>query len=171
MTVAHGFDAVSDAHALVLILGSMPGRASLTAGRYYAHPRNAFWPIMGELIGAGPALSYARRCEQLRISRIALWDVLQRCQRQGSLDASIDNESLEINDFNAFFDVHPYIRHVFFNGRKAEECFRRRVLPTLDHRELTLQRLPSTSPAHAAMSHERKLEAWRRVLDVLPGRA
>ncbi|MFT4592099.1 MAG: TDG/mug DNA glycosylase family protein, partial [Gammaproteobacteria bacterium] len=74
-----GFSAVSDAHAKVLILGSMPGQRSLAEMQYYAHPRNAFWPIMGSLFNAGPEISYAHRLDRLREHHIALWDVLQFC--------------------------------------------------------------------------------------------
>lgn len=166
-TLAQGFDAVSDRRARVLILGSMPGQASLQAGRYYAHPRNAFWPIMGELFGAGPGQDYEERCRRLKEAGVALWDVLRFCRRPGSLDSNIDDQSLEINDFESFFEVHDQITHVFFNGRKAEDCFRREVscLPGLP--PLVCQRLPSTSPAHAAMPFERKLRAWRSVAEVL----
>ena len=106
--------------ATVLILGSMPGRASLLAGQYYAHPRNAFWPIMGELFGAGPELPYARRVRVLARAGVAVWDVLASCTRGGSLDSDIDPGSIVANDFASFFRAHPRIERVYFNGAMAE---------------------------------------------------
>jgi hypoxanthine-DNA glycosylase len=162
------FSYVADAEATVLILGSMPGVASLTAGRYYAHPRNLFWPIMGGLIGAGPDMAYAERVARLKAHRIALWDVLESCVRPGSLDANIDEATLVPNDFAAFFKTHKHISRVFFNGAKAEQSFRRYAMPHLglvQGRALRYTRLPSTSPAHAAQSLTQKLAAWRVLLD------
>ena len=142
----------------LLVLGSMPGEVSLKAGQYYAHPQNAFWRIMGELFGAGPSLPYEKRVELLQSVGVALWDTLQACSRPGSLDASITEEVA--NDFLAFFAKHPNITHVFFNGRKAETAFRRHVLPALPEDHHIFARLPSTSPAHAAMRLEAKVQAW-----------
>ena len=128
----------------------MPGQASLRAGQYYAHERNAFWRIMGDLLGAGPDLPYAQRLERLTAAGIALWDVIAACERYGSLDSDIVNSSVCANDFSAFFEAHRSIRRVFFNGGAAETTFRRHVLPQLSGVPLQLHRLPSTSPAHAA---------------------
>jgi len=147
--------------ARVLILGSMPGAASLHAGQYYAHKHNSFWRIVGELFGAGLDLPYPDRLQILTRSGVALWDVLESCVRIGSLDSAITDE--HPNDFAAFFAEHRCIDHIFFNGAKAEQAFTRRVLPTLAPNRLTLRRLPSTSPAHAGMSFQRKLDAWRVV--------
>jgi len=155
---------VSACGARVLILGSMPGAASLAAQRYYAHPRNQFWSIVGSVTGTRPELPYTRRLAALRGSGIALWDVIASCRRHGSLDAAIDTASLTVNDFAGFFGRHPAIGSVLFNGATAEALFRRLVLPTLGARTLELVRLPSTSPAHAASSHAHKLGAWQRAL-------
>ena len=145
----------------------MPGVASLLAGQYYAHRHNAFWPVMGELFGAGPAVAYEKRILILRRAGLALWDVLASCIREGSLDAHIDEASIVPNDFGAFFDAHPRVNHVFFNGSKAEICFHRYVRPQLSDRRLHFTRLPSTSPAHASLTLTQKLKAWRAVADVL----
>lgn len=155
--------------ARVLILGSMPGEASLRQQQYYGHPRNAFWPILGELLGIPPQASYAERCAALVARGIALWDVIAACERPGSLDQAIRPETVRVNDFGAFFDASPGIVQVVFNGGTAEREYRRRVLPglKLPHLEIAQHRLPSTSPAHAALRFEQKLAAWRSILDWL----
>ncbi|MCD9028630.1 DNA-deoxyinosine glycosylase [Luteimonas sp. BDR2-5] len=154
------FPPVARADARVLILGSMPGEASLSAGRYYAHPRNLFWPIMGALAGAGPDLAYAARIAKLQATGIALWDVIAECVRPGSLDARIRAGSVVVNDLPGFLARYPGISRICFNGATAETLFRRHVLPRLADAP-TLMRLPSTSPAHAAMGFADKLAAWR----------
>jgi hypoxanthine-DNA glycosylase len=163
MSPLYGFPPITDSNATILILGSMPGQESLRAGQYYAHPRNAFWAIMGELIGAYPAIPYASRTRILQLSGIALWDVLASCHRPGSLDADIDAATLVSNDFESFFLAHPGIRQVCFNGAMAEKCFRRHVQPVLQPGSLHYLRLPSTSPAHASMPYPQKLSAWQAV--------
>ncbi len=155
------FPPVSRPDARVLILGSMPGKKSLEKHQYYGHPLNAFWKIMGELVGAHPHLPYDERLEILRSSGIAVWDVLASCVRRTSLDSHIEKESP--NDFAAFFARHPSITQVFFNGAKAEHSFRRFVLDRQKLPPLECHRLPSTSPAHAGMRYAQKLEAWRAV--------
>lgn len=159
------FPPAGNRKARVLILGSMPGEASLKANQYYAHPRNHFWPIMGELFGAGPDLPYRKRLAVLAGAGVVLWESLESCVRPGSLDTAIEEELP--NDFESFFATHRKITHVFFNGAKAEQSFRRHVLPTLSHAGLILQRLPSTSPAHAGRNLAAKLEHWIAVKDAL----
>lgn len=163
MKLIRSFTPVADASARVLILGSMPGAESLRAGEYYAHPRNAFWRIMGDLVGASRELPYAVRIRRLRQAGIALWDVLAACVRVGSLDAAIDQRSIIVNDLVTFLAQHRRISHVFFNGAAAERSYRVHVQPALESGALTLQRLPSTSPAHAALTYVAKLRAWRSV--------
>ena len=165
MSRVESFPPIASEKSRVLILGSMPGEASLKAGQYYALPRNAFWRIMGELFGAGPQLPYEQRVERLGRAGVALWDSLHSCVRPGSLDASITDE--DANDFAAFFAKYPRIKHIYFNGAKAETTFRQRVLPTLPNDRYALSRLPSTSPAHASMAFEAKLQAWSVVRNVL----
>ena len=157
------FPPVADRASRVLILGSMPGVASLRAGQYYAHPRNAFWRIMGELVGVDPSAAYEARLAGLLARGIALWDVLASCAREGSLDSEIDEASIVPNPFAGFLRAHPGIRTVCFNGAKAEASFRRHVLPDLarERARLAFHRLPSTSPANAAIPYPKKLEAWR----------
>ncbi|TAJ78126.1 MAG: DNA-deoxyinosine glycosylase [Gallionellaceae bacterium] len=162
MSRLHSFPPVADTCATVLILGSMPGKESLRQNLYYGHPHNAFWKIMGELVGAHPGLPYAQRLAILKSSGIALWDVLASCEREGSLDADIRAETA--NDFAAFFARHPHITKVCFNGSKAEQSFRKFVLDRQALPPLKFQRLPSTSPAHAGMRHEEKLKVWRQAI-------
>lgn len=156
-----GFPPVCAPDARILILGSMPGEASLQAQQYYAHPRNQFWPIITRLLKAGPDLPYAERTALLRTNRIALWDVLQSCTRKGSLDSAIQAE--QANDFAAFFKKQNSISHIFFNGRKAEASFRRLVQPAIVC-TAKCRTLPSTSPANATCSLERKYEIWKSEL-------
>jgi hypoxanthine-DNA glycosylase len=165
MTRVQSLPPIVSHQSKVLILGSMPGEASLKARQYYAHPRNVFWQIMGELFGAGPSLSYQERVARLQSVGVALWDALQACTRPGSLDASITEEVA--NDFPALFAEYPKITHVFFNGRKAETAFHRRALPALPGDGHVSARLPSTSPAHAAMRLEEKVQAWSVVKKIL----
>ncbi len=160
----HSFEPVEDRNSRVLILGSMPGLASLAADQYYAHAQNAFWRILCELLQCDPASPYPARIAALKSARIALWDVLKSCARQGSLDAMIERDAQIANDFRTFFRQHKKIEHVFFNGAKAQACFKRHVLGRLSTGAIAYTRLPSTSPAHASMSFARKLRAWRKIV-------
>lgn len=163
MTAVHSFPPIADKNPRVLILGSMPGVESLRARQYYAHPRNAFWRIMGDLVGAAPELPYADRVQLIRTAGIALWDVLATCTRNGSLDSAIDEQSIVANNLPSFLMQHRRISHVFFNGATAERCFCKHVQPLLPPDSYIVQRLPSTSPAHAALTYEKKLQAWKTV--------
>ena len=163
MSLVHSFPPVLPAVARVLIVGSMPGAASLRAARYYAHPRNGFWPIVGAICGFDPDADYEVRTAALCRSGIALWDVLQRCRRRGSLDSAIEADDRAVNDFAALFAAQPRLATVLCNGGAAHDLFVRLVLPTLDRRPNVL-RLPSTSPAHAARTTAQKLAAWRAAL-------
>jgi len=155
--IVQGFDPIADSDARILILGSMPGIASLEANQYYGHPRNAFWRIMGDVYGAGLERPYAERTTILKEQGVAVWDVLKLCHREGSLDSNIKDEVP--NDFATFVEVHPGIERVLLNGGTAARSFRKHVralcpgLPTVA--------LPSTSPAYAAMRFEEKLRRWR----------
>ena len=164
MARIHSFDPIADLNAEVLILGSMPGRASLAADQYYAHAQNIFWRVMAELLQFDAALPYALRVQALKSARIALWDVLQSCTREGSLDSMIANDTEVANDFQTFFCTHVKITHVFFSGAKAEASFKRHVLGKIDSGSVRYLRLPSTSPANASMSFERKFREWQVIL-------
>lgn len=162
----YSFPPIADNNARILILGSMPSVKSLEQQQYYAHPRNAFWPIMSALFEIDRELDYDKRCQYLMDNHIAVWDVLKACQRQGSLDQHIDAASMVANDFNLFLQQHLYIQKIVFNGAKAEQIFKRLVLPTLTEQQTTIVRLrlPSTSPAHASSSLDDKLIIWQQAL-------
>lgn len=166
MADVRGFPPIAQDSATVLILGSMPGRESLNRQQYYAHPRNAFWPIISALYDLAEA-GYQEKARELAENGVAVWDVLQACFRCGSLDSNIDDSTLVTNDFRSFFASHRKIARIFFNGAKAESVYRKYVLPQLDPglAGLPLKRLPSTSPAHAGMSLAQKTKAWEVVLD------
>jgi hypoxanthine-DNA glycosylase len=147
----------------------MPSAASLAAGYYYAHPRNAFWPIMSALFGldlSAGSVGWDRRRELLLSNRVALWDTARACVREGSADASI--RDAEPNDIPALLAACPDVRAICLNGRKAEALFRSLVLPRLDETRRAIPRLtlPSTSPARAEPLTA-KLEAWRAILSIL----
>lgn len=163
MSAVTSFPPLSLPNAKVLILGSMPGVASLTAQQYYAHPRNHFWPIMARIAGFDVSAPYAERVAALTQSGVAVWDVLQSCVRPGSLDSAIQAGTRIPNDFAAFFAEHAGITRVGFNGAEAQNSFNQHVLPGLDFQGVQYVRLPSTSPAHA-VPFERKLAAWREAL-------
>lgn len=169
---SQGFPPIARRDARVLVLGSLPGQESLRRRQYYAQSRNAFWPIMGALCGAGPELPYRARTRRLALSGIALWDVCATAFRAGSLDAAIVAGSVVVNDFGAFLARHPGIRLVCFNGRTAAALYRRHVLPALGPAARTLPtlELPSTSPAHAALPLAAKLARWRALAALLPPR-
>ena len=160
----HGLPPIENPSARILILGSMPGEASLHAGQYYAHPQNAFWRILGEILGFAPDVPYADKLRMLIAADIALWDVIASCHRKGSLDSEIAPDSLLANDFAAFFATHRRIERVLFNGAKSETIFRKHVAPSLEARAISYLRLPSTSPANASIPFAKKMAAWRDAL-------
>ncbi len=158
------FPPIVDTRATRLILGSMPGAASLLAHQYYAHPHNAFWRIMNSIANTAPDAAYDERVRALHDAKIAVWDVLQSCERPGSLDSSIRRGSEVVNDFAVFFAQYPRITHVLFNGGAAEKSFTRHCAVLLRDSRVSFRRLPSTSPAHAALRFEQKLAAWREAM-------
>lgn len=164
--IRHSLPPVVAPDARLLILGSMPGVRSLEAQQYYAQPRNAFWSIMGEMIGVDPGQPYGVRLEILKRNRTALWDVLKSCHRPGSLDAAIRMADAVPNDFAQLLATHPTITHVFFNGVAAAGLFERLVVAKgpAPGRSITYGTLPSTSPANARMRLEEKVAVWREAI-------
>ncbi|WP_207855856.1 DNA-deoxyinosine glycosylase [Sulfurisoma sediminicola] len=147
-----------DERAEVLILGSFPSAASLAAGQYYAHRQNQFWRILGEVIGQPlQAMDYAGRQAAVKAAGIAIWDVYASCEREGSLDTAIRDGAP--NDFARLNKSASALRRVCFNGGTAGRFAR--TLAALGFETLIL---PSTSPANASWSYERKLAAWRDAL-------
>ena len=156
------FDPVVDANTRLLILGSLPGDASLKAGEYYGHPRNGFWRLIGDVVGIDlPALPYPARIEALKVARVGLWDVIASASRPGSLDAAI--REAETADLNRLIADMPALRAIAFNGATAARIGRRTLtlLPAVQ-----LIDLPSSSPAHARPLEE-KARAWRPLADIL----
>lgn len=157
----------------VLVLGSMPGVASLTQQAYYAHPQNAFWPIMAALIDpADPSqvfdfdnatTDFSLRYQKLKQHQIGLWDVLAACERPGSLDSAIKADSIEINDIAGLLARHPECEALVLNGQKAASLFKRHLYRSNPARfsGVSMVELPSTSPAHARLSLQDKITVWR----------
>jgi len=164
-----GFAPIVGVRPHVLVLGSLPGRKSLEMGQYYAQPQNGFWRIMGALFDAGPPLPYLERLARLVANRVAVWDVLAAGEREGSLDSAIVPASCVVNDFGGFFARHADIGLICFNGAKAAELYRRRVLPTLapELASVPSHVLPSTSPANASVPFAAKLASWSAALGSL----
>lgn len=145
-----------------LILGTMPSVKSLEADFYYAHPRNAFWPIIQRYCGK-KLISQQEKIEALANNQIAVWDVLSTCERQGSLDSAIKQPIA--NNFSDFFLQYPNIRFVLFNGQAAAKLFNKEVVQKqVIPQHLTFYTLTSTSPANAQFSLEDKWLLWREVL-------
>ncbi|WP_333608447.1 DNA-deoxyinosine glycosylase [Arsukibacterium sp.] len=162
----YGLAPVLPAKARLLILGSMPGAQSLSEQQYYAHPRNAFWPIMAKLLHFDPQLPYTERLLRLQQHGVALWDVLQSCQRQGSLDTAIRAE--QPNNFQQLIQQQSQLKLIAFNGAKAWQSFRKSVLPQLfTENSPKFITLPSTSPAHAAKRFSEKFEHWQTLGEYL----
>ena len=161
------FHPVINNHAQILILGSMPGSISLEKNEYYAHPRNLFWKIIESTFDIPLELTYGKRIDRLIYNKLALWDVLQHCQRKGSLDSNIMTTSEEANNFLAFFEHYNHIKRICFNGTKAFNAFKKHILknnPSVSD-QYQLITLPSTSPANASIPTSIKYEKWKDALD------
>ena len=173
---ARSFAPIEGEVAHTLVLGTMPGAASLGAHEYYAHPMNAFWPIALSLLDDGPPdrrawreIPHAVRAARLAGAGVAVWDVLAECRRPGSLDGRIVRSSEVANDVPALVRRHPELRRIAFNGRGAERLFARHVaLPGPDEGGPERVALPSTSPAMASLGLEAKRAAWADALGPLP---
>lgn len=160
------FSPIAGLDAEILVLGSMPGEASLIKHQYYAHPRNAFWPIICDILGCEAETTYEARTQALLDHQIALWDVLRCCERTGSLDSNIKSESEEANDFLGFLSEHSELQRICFNGKKAFNSFKKHVLrlsPELSD-QYRLVVLPSTSPANASIPMAIKKARWVEAL-------
>jgi hypoxanthine-DNA glycosylase len=166
MSSCSGFPPVAKPDARVLILGTLPGEESLKRQQYYARTTNSFWRIMAELTGANPTFPYAKKLASLTAKRLALWDVCAAAERSGSLDSSIVPLTIKTNDFASFFREHRHLELICFNGQHAARLFTKRVLDDLPLtvRKLPHVTLPSTSPAHATLRFEQKLQRWRDAL-------
>jgi hypoxanthine-DNA glycosylase len=150
------FAPISSDHANILILGTMPGTKSLELNQYYGHGQNNFWKFMFTILKEDFSNDYEVRKALLQKNNIALWDVLQYCDRVGSLDSAIKNEIA--NDFESFLKNHPNITTIFFNGQKAAAFFKKYVSLKKTYQLITL---PSSSPANASKSFQSKLQEWQ----------
>ena len=155
------FGPVAPPGARVLILGSMPSVQSLNKGFYYAHPQNAFWRIIAEVYGEPVPAQIPEKIALLEKHDLALWDALQSCEREGSLDSAIREP--RPNDFAGLFERCPRVERVLFNGATAHRLFVKYSGAYLAGRSWA--RMPSTSPAYT-LSYERKLALWRDGLDL-----
>lgn len=156
MNLLTSFQPIIDERSRILILGSMPGVESLNLQQYYANPRNQFWKILYELFDSQASLEYAERVSFIKRKQIAVWDVIENCYREGSLDSKIREE--KVNDFSGLFKEYPNIKTVLFNGSKAYEIYRKWIgfgtIPNLSFHQLT-----SSSPANTK-KYEEKLREW-----------
>lgn len=157
--VKTAFAPIVDETCTVLLLGTMPGDRSLSLQQYYGHAGNHFWKLIYTLFNTPVATDYEHKKQFLLQHGIALWDVLESCTCEGSLDSNIKNEVL--NDFAAFYEQYPAITHIFFDSRKAEELYIRHVKKSNDK---IYHLLPSPSRANASKSFEQKLDAWKELL-------
>jgi hypoxanthine-DNA glycosylase len=154
-----GLAPVVDGATRLVVLGSFPGVASLNAQQYYGHPRNHFWPILSAIWGEDlKNAPYARRLEASREHGLGIWDVYAACEREGSLDSAIENARM--NDLAGLKRLAPKLEAIAHNG--GESARAKKVTGALG---LAVHRLPSTSPANASWSFERKLAAWRQVFE------
>ncbi len=156
-----GFPPVCDEHARILILGSMPSVESLRCSFYYAHPRNAFWPMMAQILSELMPQTAQEKAQMLIRNNIALWDSVHICKRAGSLDSAIRDPQL--NDFETLYERCPKIRAVLFNGGTAERLYLRGMGARDDRLHM---RMPSTSPAYT-MKFEEKMRIWKQAIEEL----
>lgn len=156
MKEVNSFQPIINKEARILVLGSMPGVQSLQAQQYYANPRNQFWRIIYTLFAVPYDPNYSKRIDFIQNKGIALWDVIEKCQRTGSLDSNIQKPA--VNDFKKLFIYYPELKLIAFNGTKSFELFKKHV--GLEREGMVYKLLPSTSPANT-MSFEDKMEQWQ----------
>ena len=152
----YSFPPIVDENSKVLILGTMPGERSLKLNQYYANPQNQFWKIMTFVTEDNLQTTYKEKTDLLLKNKIAIWDALMHCEREGSLDADISEEVA--NDFDSFYTEHPNINAVFFNGGKSSEYYCTYIGLCKDKSFCTL---PSTSSANTSMTLDRKAQIWK----------
>lgn len=178
---AESFPPIMGSRVHTLILGTVPGQASLKTAQYYAHPRNAFWPIMLAITSnqepsydSPKSVDYTHRCQQLCDHGYAIWDVLASCTRPGSLDSKIVKETERPNNIATLVLAHPELTRIIFNGKTAETLFKRHIANALPRSVQTLGSktdenptdairlicLPSTSPAMASLTLAIKHQVW-----------
>ncbi|MCP4430140.1 MAG: DNA-deoxyinosine glycosylase [Gammaproteobacteria bacterium] len=168
MVLVHSFEPIIGNKPRIIILGSMPGVVSLQAVQYYANPRNAFWSIMADLFAIEIDCDYEDRIKQISHHPVILWDTIKACHRPGSLDSKIQNYQLEANNIPSLLNQYSEISLVACNGATSEKYFNKLVKTQLpDDRDITIKRLPSTSPANAGMTYEQKLCKWQVIRDYL----
>lgn len=155
------FSPIIDNNSKILILGSIPGIKSLEKQQYYAHPQNKFWKIIFELFNEEFTEDYQERINVLKKNHIALWDVIDSCERKGSLDSEIKNE--EANQIEEVLENHLNIRAIFCNGGKSFKNLRKILGKNF---RIPIYQMPSTSPLHT-VSFEKKLEEWKRIVEFL----
>lgn len=156
--IKYSFEPISNKEATILILGTMPGEQSILLNQYYGHSRNNFWKLLFTIFDTSFSDDYENKKALLLENNIALWNVLQVCERKGSLDSAIKNEVA--NDFEQFLKNHPKINHIFFNGQKAASFFKKYVALEDEYQNTVL---PSTSPANAGKPFEEKLLEWKKI--------
>lgn len=155
---AAGFPPILGINPRILILGTLPGAASLKQQQYYAHPQNAFWKVLETLFNIPASASYAERCEGVKAAQLAIWDVCHSACRPGSLDSAISAATVVANDIQGLLVENPMITLIAFNGNTAATLFKKHIkaLPMID-----TVTLPSTSPAYASLRFAEKLERWQ----------
>ena len=164
MELLRGFDPIIDHNARVLILGTMPSTESLRKREYYANPRNQFWKIIYSIFDSELETSYLARVSFIKEKRIALWDVIKRCHREGSSDSKIT--MVYVNDFISLLATYPKVKYICFNGQKAFNIFRKEVKLNASF-QVTQAMLPSSSPANARMAIDTKIRKWALIPNLL----
>lgn len=159
--IIHSFPPISNVNAKVLILGTMPGITSLQLNQYYGHGRNVFWRLLFSIFNEPFSFDYDIRKKIALQNNIAIWDVLHACFREGSLDSAIKEEIP--NSFETFLSQHPNIEYIVFNGQKAAKLFHKHVKASNHYQYFTM---PSTSPANAGITFEKKLEEWSKIKSI-----
>ncbi len=158
MPPGYGLPPITGPHPRILILGSFPSTLSLERGEYYGNPKNRFWAVMDEIFSIPSELPYPERTALLAEHDIALWDVVASCEREGSADSRIRNPVP--NDIAGFLHSYPTILLIAMNGSTAGHLYHRFV----KNQSVPMVILPSTSPANAAMSFNKKVHAWKNLI-------